>query len=130
MILEPVQDTTVTVDQFTAAQFFCLAAGIPQPMISLVRVMKDGSTVKLTSETDERVAFGIPLVDENYSLEDGITSVDVVGDIFLINRTLTLNGTVDDDSGTYRCVARNAAGNDTQNFELVVQGKYHLLLLD
>ena len=128
MVLEPVQDTTVTVDQFTVAQFFCSAAGIPQPMISWVRVMENESTMELTSETDERVAFSIPIVNENYLLEDGITSFNVVGDIFLVNRTLTLNGTMDDDSGTYRCVAHNAAGNDTQNFELVVQGKFHLLL--
>ena len=130
MILEPVQDTTVTVDQFTAAQFFCSAAGIPQPVISWIRVMEDGSTVKLTPETDERVAFSKPIVNENYLLEDGVASFNVVGDIFLVNRTLTLNRTVDSDSGTYRCVACNAAGNDTQNFELVVQGKFHLLLLD
>ena len=128
MILEPVQDTTVTVDQFTAAQFFCSAAGIPQPMISWVRVMEDGSTVKLTSEMDKRVAFSIPIVNENYSLEDGVASFNAVGDIFLVNRTLTLNGTMDSDSGTYRCVACNAAGNDTQNFELIVQG--NLLLFD
>ena len=124
VILEPVQDTTVTVDQFTVAQFLCSAAGIPQPMISLVRVMENGSTVELTSEMDDRVAFSIPILNEYYLLEDGVTSFNVVGDIFLANHTLTLNGTMDSDSGTYRCVARNAAGNDTQNFELVVQGKF------
>ena len=118
----------MTVDEFTAAQFFCSAAGIPQPMIFWVREMEGGSTMELTSEMDDRVAFSIPIVNENYLLEDGVTSFNVTGDIFLVNRTLTLNRTMDSDSGTYRCVARNAAGNDTQNFELVVQGKFHLLL--
>ena len=47
------------------------------------------------------------------------------GDIFFVNRSLTLDNTMDADTGTYTCVASN--GNDVQpraeqEFQLFVQG--------
>ena len=110
------------VDESTQAEFMCSAAGIPEPVISWVRVLSDGSTIELTSDGDERVMLSNPVTDENFELDNNNTSVPVNGDIIQVNRTLTLNNTMDGDSGTYRCVASNEAGNDSQDFELVVQG--------
>ena len=55
--------------------------------------------------------------DNEYLLEDrGIVSQ--------VNSTLILMNSVDGDSGTYRCVARNNASEDSiiQDIQLVVQG--------
>ena len=122
VVLEPVQDTTVTVDENTSAEFMCSAAGIPGPEISWVRVLNNGSTVELTSDSDPRVMLSNPVRDEFFELDADATSIPVFGDVIQVNHTLTLRNTMDGDSGTYRCVASNQAGNDTQDFELVVQG--------
>jgi hypothetical protein len=109
--LEPEEGTVITVDQFTSAIFDCSAAGIPPPMISWVRVYDNGTTAGLTTAMDPRVMLGLE-EDSGYDL-DTVTRV---------NRTLNLSSTLDSDSGTYRCIASNVAGSDTQDFELVVQG--------
>ena len=47
------------------------------------------------------------------------------GIIFLVSRNLTLETTMDADSGTYSCVASNGNSVEpsvTQNFELFVNG--------
>ena len=41
----------------------------------------------------------------------------------VVSRSLTLDNTVDTDSGTYTCAASNVAANMTQDFELIVQGE-------
>ena len=115
MIVEPEESTVVTVDQFTLANFDCSAAGIPPPDISWVRVYNNGTIVQLTMASDPRVTLLDAEEDSEYDLEN-------VGIVSLVNRTLNLSSALDDDSGTYRCIARNEAGNDTQDFELVVQG--------
>ena len=112
VILEPVEDTTITVDEFNPAMFDCSAAGTPPPTISWVRVYENGTTEELSVG---RFTPLNPSQDDQYDLES-------VGIVTLVNRTLNLSTTFDSDSGTYRCVASNEAGNDTQDFELVVQG--------
>ena len=115
MILEPEEGTVVTVDQFSTAMFDCSAAGIPPPAISWLRVYDNGTSQELIMEGDPRVMLLNPDMDSGYDLENR-------GTVTQVNRTLNLTYTQDNDSGTYRCVASNEAGNDTQDFELVVQG--------
>jgi hypothetical protein len=113
--LEPEEGTVITVDQFTSAIFDCSAAGIPRPAISWVRVYDNGTIEQLTTAMDPRIMLGLEEEDGGYDLED-------VGPVTQVNRTLNLSSTLDGDSGTYRCIASNVAGNNTQDFELVVQG--------
>ena len=115
MILEPRENTTITVDESTPAMFDCSAAGIPPPAISWVRVYDNGTTEELTMERDPRVTLLAPEEDSGYDLENR-------GIVTQVNRTLNMASTNDSDSGIYRCVASNEAGNDTRDFELVVQG--------
>ena len=122
VVLEPFTDTILTVDESRPAEFLCSAAGIPKPVISWVRVLSNGSTEELTSDSEERVTLSNPVTDENFELDNNATPVPVFGDVVQVNRTLTLSNTTDGDSGMYRCVASNEAGNDTQAFEIVVQG--------
>ena len=115
MILEPEETTVVTVDQFSLANFDCSAAGIPPPDISWVRVYDNGTIMQLTMASDPRVTLLDAEEDSEYDLEN-------IGIVSLVNRTLNLSSALDGDSGTYRCIASNEAGNDAQDFELVVQG--------
>ena len=102
----------ITVDQFTPALFDCSAAGIPPPTVSWVRVYANGTTEELSGG---RYMVLDSAQDDAYDLEN-------VGTVAQVNRTLNLSTTFDRDSGTYRCVASNEAGNDIQDFDLVVQG--------
>ena len=78
--------------------------------------MYDNGTIEqLTTASDPRVTLLAAEEDSEYDLEN-------VGIVSLVNRTLNLSSALDDDSGTYQCIASNEAGNDTQDFELVVQG--------
>ena len=111
-------------DQFTPAMFDCSAAGTPAPIISWFRVYDNGTTEELR---EGRYMLLDPEQDDGYDLEDR-------GIVTQVNRTLNLTTTFDDDSGTYRCVATNEAGNDTQDFELVVQGiktlhRYNIIIV-
>ena len=54
------------------------------------------------------------------------------GNIYFVSRNLTLDNTMDADSGTYTCVASNGNAvtpTDTQNFELFVRGEGYPSLL-
>ena len=115
VILEPEEGTVITVDQSSTAMFDCSAAGVPLPAISWVRVYDNGTTEELTMERNPRVMLLDTDIDSGYDLEDR-------GIVTQVNRTLNLTYTQDNDSGTYCCIASNEAGNDTQEFELVVQG--------
>ena len=115
VILEPDENTTITVDQLSAAMFDCLAASIPAPVITWLRVYVNGTTEELILDIDSRVNLSVPEENSQYNLEGR-------GVVTQVNRTLTLVRTLDGDSGTYRCVASSVAGNDMQDFQLVVQG--------
>ena len=101
---------TYTVNETDPATFTCLATGIPPPEITW---MRNGAVQN--ESVDSRISLGNP--------SDPETVPTPGGNIFSISRNLTLNNTMDPDSGTYTCVASNAAANATQDFELVVQGE-------
>ena len=51
------------------------------------------------------------------------------GNIYFVSRNLTLDNTMDVDSGTYTCVASNGNAvdpTDMQNFEVFVRGEGYL----
>ena len=121
VILEPSKNTTITVDQFSAAMFDCSAVGIPVPVITWLRVYENGTTKELTVDMNSHVNLSVP-EESQYDLQGH-------GFVTQVNRTLTLARSLDGDSGTYRCVASNAAGSDMQDFQLVVQGTQNSLYL-
>ena len=84
---------TFYTNEFTPAVFQCTATGIPAPEISWYR----NGTV-LNSSTDARVT----LSEESVSMvaTDG-------GNVYQVNRTLTLDNATDSDSGDYMCQADN-----------------------
>ena len=118
MILEPGENTVVTVNQSMVAEFDCSAAGIPAPDIFWFRVFDNGNVVELT--TAGRVIVTQLQPDDNFLLEDRRI-------VSQVNSTLILMNSVDGDSGTYRCVARNNASGDgvMQDIQLVIQGTYY-----
>ena len=77
------------------------------------------------------------LLDDNLDPQISLSPSDpelvstTSGNIYSVNRNLTISNTRDNDSDTYASVASNGNSrtpNVTQYFELVVQGVYRLLL--
>ena len=113
-IVYPPENSVITVDQFQPATFDCSATGIPPPQISWTR-SHNGGSISLTSMTSIDICQ--PIQMDNYVLVDGR------GMAFRVNRLLVLNETEDRDNGVYSCVGSNIAGNDSREFQLVVQGQ-------
>ena len=112
-ILFPPDDTfTYTVNESSTAIFECSSTGIPPPSILWTRNNK-----VLDEASDSRVS---PSQPELFKTDDGF--------VCIVNRTLNLADTVGSDTGTYTCLAFNGVDpNDTQSFELFVQGTpFHL----
>ena len=101
---------TYTVNEGDPVTFTCSATGIPPPDITWMR-----NGVVLNESVDSRISLSNPSDPETVSTAGG--------NIFSVSRNLTLDNTMDNDSGTYTCVASNAAANATQDFGLVVQGE-------
>jgi len=59
---------------------------------------------------------------DNSEPQDFLTSG---GTVFLVSRNLTLDNTIDTDSGTYTCAASNVAVTRDFDFELIVQGELY-----
>ena len=106
----PPENFTETVNETDSVTFVCVVAGIPAPSISFYQ-----SGTLLDQSTDQRITL-----TDNSEPQDFQTTT---GTVFLVSRNLTLDNTTDVDSGTYTCVASNAAANVTQDFDLVVQGE-------
>jgi len=71
--------------------------------------------------SDTQATFSDPTMPELYSTDGG--------NIYFVSRNLTLDNTMDADSGTYTCVASNGNAvtpSVTQNFEVVVNSKLDL----
>ena len=110
----PMANFTYTINETNSITFECSASGIPAPTISWLRINQTMSTL-LTNGT--RSLISPPQVDNTYELPAGR------GTAFLVTSTLTIPATQDEDSGQYACQAVNDFGNETREFELVVQGK-------
>ena len=108
-ITSPTDGFTLTVNEMEVALFECTATGIPAPTISWYRngteLLSGDSHISLSNHTAPTLVQG-----------DG-------GMVYSVSRTLMLADTRDDDSDTYTCRASNIVGNDTQDFEVVVQSK-------
>ena len=108
--LLPAVNFTEIINEAVPVTFICVVVGIPAPNISFYR-----NGVLVDQSTDPRIT----LTDNSVPL-DFLTSN---GTVFLVIQILTLDNTMDADSGTYTCVASNTAANVTRDFELFVQGK-------
>ena len=109
-ILFPPVNFTYVVNESDPVIFMCSATGIPPPEITWMRngIPFSSTRVILTDST----------MPEFYSTDNG--------SIYIVSRNLTLDNTMDADSGTYTCVASNGNAvtpSVTQDFELLVIGK-------
>lgn len=99
-------------------KFTCSASGYPVPVLSWYR---NGVSFNYDQI---RVTLSEPTT-ELYSTDGG--------DMFLVSRNLTLDNTMDADTGTYTCVA--SVGNIVhpkieRSFQLFVRGKVLILLFE
>ena len=118
-ITSPVADFTYTVNASDPVTFQCTASGIPPPLITFSK-----GYGPLSSAVDPRVSISAP-----------ITGSIVIGEqtVSTVSTSLTINSTVDGDSGNYTCVASNqgvAMLYSNQTFQLVVQCKVVSISLD
>ena len=54
----------------------------------------------------------------------GLFTIEGEGDVFLVERTITVNAVTLEDDGTFTCSATNVANTDSQDFLLFVQGQF------
>ena len=104
---------TYTVNENMAVTFTCQATGNPPPEITWMRNRAP------LDQSNPQVTLREPKT-ELYSTGGGVN--------FIVSQTLTLDNTMDADSGIYTCVASNEVTSVTQNFELFVQGESELLV--
>ena len=104
-----------TVNMGDPVTFQCVATGIPAPSITWFR-----NGIELNS-TDTCVMFNPP------DISSALYGLDIA---YETTRTLTFNMSEDGDSGGYECRASNDAmpGNDSREFQLIVQSEWHWCL--
>ena len=119
-IVSPQEVSVVVINQFQPAMFVCSAVGIPAPQYVWMRTRGNQNETLI-----DTLSFTISISEsENYQLENDR------GLVFRVNSTLDINEAVDDDSGSYFCVANSTPGTDGQEFQLVVQGEKMFSLYD
>ena len=96
---------TYTVNENSLVLFQCSATGVPILSITWYR---NGAV--LSNETDTRILISS-------------TSGQLSSDIYKVTANLTLSNVKRNDSDYYFCTATNVAGNDTEQFKLIVNCK-------
>ena len=95
--------------------FSCNATGIPPPSILWLR----GGTLlggNATIGVNSRVVPSEPM--------QGLFTIEGEGDVFLVERTITVDPVALEDNGTFTCSATNVVDADSQDFQLFVQGQF------
>ena len=54
----------------------------------------------------------------------GLFTIDGEGDVFLVERTITVDPVALEDDRTFTCSAMNVVDTDSREFELFVQGQF------
>ena len=54
----------------------------------------------------------------------GLFTIEGQGDVFLVERTITVDPVALEDDGTFTCIATNVVDTDRQDFQLLVQGQF------
>ena len=115
-IVSPQELSVVVINQFQPAMFVCSAVGIPAPQFVWMRTR--GNQNETLNDT---LSLIISISEsENYQLGNNR------GSVFRVNSTFAINEAVDDDSGSYFCIANSTPGTDRQEFQLVIQGGNYL----
>ena len=91
----------------------CAAVGIPPPQFTWLRSRGNQNETLLNS-----TSFTIT----NTTQLDFFQLENSRGAVYLVNSTLTINPAVDNDTGSYFCIASSIPGSDSQEIQLVVQG--------
>ena len=118
--MSPPEGLVLTVDQFQPVTFTCAAAGTPLPEISWIRQINGQD---FTLEAGNSITIDDPVVTVEFLLSDGR------GVVMGVNRSLTLMPVLDEDSGSYFCIANSTTGEVRRGFDLVVQGESAIVLL-
>ena len=119
-IVAPPEGLVLTVDQFQPVTFTCAAAGTPHPEISWVRQI-NGEDFTLVA--GDSITIDSPVVTAEFMLSDGR------GVVMGVSRSLTMMEALDEDSGSYFCIANSTTGEVRRGFDLVVQGELAIVLL-
>ena len=115
VILFPEDDTFTYIANVTeSVTFSCNATGIPPPSIQWLRsgtLLGGNATIGVNS----RVLLSEPM--------QGLFTIDGEGDVFLVERTITVDPVALEDDGTFTCSAMNVVDTDSHDFEFFVQGQ-------
>jgi len=120
LIVAPTDGSVFTINETDTFSVTCNATGIPVLMNFMW--LKDG-TVQNYTISDANVTISDPSTPVPYYTNGGI--------IWSISQTLTFISAMDEDSGSYTCMASNGIGSgDTINIVVVVQSKniYHIYI--
>ena len=112
VITYPPDNFTLEVNEGMTVTFSCNATGIPAPTIVWFR-----DNTELNTTTNSQVRLNDPT--------DPVVVFSPGGSILSVSRELMISDTMDQDSGTYSCVASNGVGSMhiEHEFELFVQSK-------
>ena len=119
-ILQPTNNSLVTINETYTYNIACNATGIPAPMTFIW--LKDGVVQNYSINTD-RISVSQLSDPVPYSTSDGV--VQSVLQVLTISSAvgLTTNSAMGNDSGVYSCRVSNGVGdNASVNVQLVVQG--------
>ena len=111
-------DDRVMVNVTYDAVFSCAATGLPAPTISW---QLNGVDITDIPDLNSRLVFDDPAT---------INVATPNGNISQAERILTIMNAAAEDANVYTCIAtiEEIPDNDTQNFELYVQGKFFTVI--